>query len=253
MESRARDSDHREPMTPSISQEQALPGPLTLSQVTIGKKVVMAVTGAIWFGYVIGHLLGNLQIYADPERINDYAAFLHRTLPLLWGTRIVLLIALVAHIAASIQLTLRNLDARPVPYARKDDIVTTYAARTMVYSGPILLLFIAYHLAHLTVGMTPGYAFDTHNVYNNVIFGFRIWWLSMLYIAAQAALGLHLYHGLWSALQTVGANHPKYNAWRKRFATIVAAAVVAGYISIPISVMAGILQPTKTVSAPTAH
>ena len=213
----------------------------------------MAATGVAWFGYVVGHLLGNLQIYGNPQRINDYAAFLHRTLPLLWGTRIVLLIALVAHVTASVQLTLRNLDARPVPYARKDDIVTTYAARTMVYSGPILLLFLLYHLAHLTVGITPGYEFDTHNVYNNVIYGFRIWWVSALYIAAQVALCLHLYHGIWSAFQTVGANHPKYNLWRKRLATLAAAAIFAGYVSIPISVMAGILKPTPSTSAPTTH
>jgi succinate dehydrogenase / fumarate reductase cytochrome b subunit len=236
-------------MSQAISQRPPLPGALTLYRTTIGKKVVMAATGVVWFGYVIGHLLGNLQIYAGPQRINEYSEFLHHTPSVLWGTRLVLGISLIAHVIASIQLTLVNLEARPIPYATKDDVATTYAARTMVYSGPILLAFILYHLAHLTFGIAPGTEYDAHNVYNNVVHGFQIWWLSLFYIGAQMLLGLHLYHGVWSAFQTVGANHPRYNAWRRRFATAITAAIVAGYVSIPISVAVGILEPATASPA----
>ena len=130
-------------------------GPLELGRTTIGKKVIMAVSGVIWFGYVIGHLLGNLQIYVSPDQINAYSEFVHRSPGILWSTRILLVFALLAHVVASTQLTLRNQEARPVAYAQRKDLATSYAARTMVWSGPILLLFILYHLANLTLGITP--------------------------------------------------------------------------------------------------
>jgi succinate dehydrogenase cytochrome b subunit len=217
--------------------------PVELLRTTIGKKVVMAVSGVIWFGYVIGHLLGNLQIYAGPDKINAYAEFLHNAPALLWGTRLLLLFAIVAHVVASVQLSMRNLSARPIAYSRRSDLATSYAARTMMWSGPILLAFILYHLAHLTFGAVPQFEFDEHDVYNNVVLSFQLWWLSGLYVAAQIALCLHLYHGAWSFLQTLGANHPEYNAWRRRFAAAASVAVFLGYVSIPISVMVGWLRP----------
>lgn len=224
---------------------------LTLYQNTIGKKVVMAVSGVVWFGYVIGHLLGNLLIYAGPDGINSYSAFLHASPVILWGTRLLLAAALVAHLVASTQLTLQNFAARPVGYFRKDDVATTYAARTMIWSGPILLLFLVYHLAHLTLGVAPGTSYDAHDVYNNVVRGFQIPWLSALYIAAQGALGLHLYHGAWSFFQTLGANHPRYNDLRRQFATAATVLIIAGYVSIPLSVMTGILAPAEPAHAAT--
>ena len=221
-----------------------------LRTTTIGKKVLMAVSGVVWFGYVIGHLLGNLQIYAGPQRINAYAEFLHHWPTVLWGTRLLLVVAIVTHVAASTQLALRNFSARPVAYAMKNDLATTYAARTMLWSGPILLLFIGYHLAHLTFGLTPEFDYDPHDVYGNVVSSFSIWWLAAWYVFAQVALCLHLYHGAWSFLQTLGANHPRYNAWRRRFAAAASLAIFVGYVSIPVSVMTGILRPARGVSAP---
>src|ERR1051326_3518896 len=221
-----------------------------LRTTTIGKKVLMAVSGVVWFGYVIGHLLGNLQIYAGPERINAYAEFLHHWPTVLWGTRLLLVVAIVTHVAASTQLALRNFSARPVAYAMKNDLATTYAARTMLWSGPILLLFIGYHLAHLTFGLTPEFDYDPHDVYGNVVSSFSIWWLAAWYVFAQVALCLHLYHGAWSFLQTLGANHPRYNAWRRRCAAAASLAIFVGYVSIPVSVMTGILRPARGVSAP---
>ncbi|MGH7860563.1 MAG: succinate dehydrogenase cytochrome b subunit, partial [Candidatus Binatia bacterium] len=140
-------------------------GALTLYRTTIGKKAVMAVTGVIWFGYVIGHMTGNLLIFAGPEAINGYSRFLHDSPALLWAARIVLVSALLGHVVASTQLTLTNLGARPVAYGRREDIATTYAARTMVWSGPILLAFILYHILHLTLGAAPGHPYEPHDVY----------------------------------------------------------------------------------------
>jgi len=218
-------------------------GPLHLFHSTIGKKVAMALSGVVWVGYVIGHLLGNLQIYAGREKINAYAEFLHHAPALLWGTRLLLLAAILVHIVASTDLAIRNLSARPVGYARKQYLATSYAARTMIWSGPILLFFIVYHLAHLTLGLTPDFGYDPHDVYNNVVRSFQIGWLVAIYVVAQLALSAHLYHGAWSFLQTLGANHPQYNAWRRRLAAGAAAAIFVGYVSIPFAVITGILRP----------
>ena len=109
--------------------------PGELLRTTIGKKVVMALSGVIWFGYVIGHLLGNLQIYAGPDKINGYAEFLHHAPALLWGTRLLLLFAIVAHVVASVQLSMRNLSARPIAYARRTDLATSYAVKRSTTSG----------------------------------------------------------------------------------------------------------------------
>jgi succinate dehydrogenase / fumarate reductase cytochrome b subunit len=224
-------------------------GPLHLFTTTVGKKVAMALSGVVWVGYVVGHLIGNLQIFAGPEKINAYAEYLHHAPALLWGTRIVLATAILVHVIASTDLALRNLAARPIGYARKRYLATSYAARTMIWSGPILLLFIVYHLAHLTFGLTPEFGYDPHDVYSNVVRSFQIRWLVVLYVVAQLALCAHLYHGAWSFLQTLGANHPQYDALRQRIAAAAAAAIFVGYVSIPISVMAGVLRPAPTHAA----
>lgn len=217
---------------------------LTLPQTTIGKKAIMAASGVILFGYVIGHLAGNLKLYAGPQSINEYAAFLRTQPLLLWGTRAALLFAFGAHVVSATQLALRNAAARRQGYKKKRDLVTNYAARTMYWSGPILLLYVVYHLAHLTFGATPGYEYDPSNVYNNVVYGFQVWWISGIYIVGQLALGLHLFHGVWSMFQTIGANHPQYNAWRRHFATAIAVLITVGNLSFPIAVMAGVIEPT---------
>jgi succinate dehydrogenase / fumarate reductase, cytochrome b subunit len=232
-------------LRPAGSTRTAATRAFALYETTIGKKIVMAASGVVWFGYVIGHLLGNLQIYGDPGRINAYSEFLHATPVILWGTRVVLLAALVAHVVASTQLTLRNYEARKTPYARRDDVATTYAARTMVWSGPLLLLFILYHLAHLTAGVAPGTPYDPHHVYNNVVRGFQIPWIAAFYIVCQVALAMHLYHGAWSFFQTLGVNHPRYNHYRRNFAAVMTALIFAGYVSIPVAVMTGVLRPVE--------
>ena len=208
-----------------------------------GKKIVMAVTGAILFIFVIGHMLGNLQIFQGPERINSYGRFLHNLGEILWAERIVLLSAVVLHIIATVQLALRNKAARPIGYSRRDAINSSYASRTMYWSGPIVLAFVIFHLLHLTAGMiVPGAAFIEGDVYHNVVSGFQVWWVSAWYILAVCLLGLHLRHGIWSMFQSVGVNHPRYMPLLKQAAMWIAAVIVLGYISIPISVLLGLVK-----------
>lgn len=207
-------------------------------QAAIGKKMVMAVTGFILFGYVLVHLLGNLQIYLGPEQINAYARFLHSKPLLLWGARVVLLAAVILHITASLQLWLLNRRARPVRYVMEKDPPAGYASRTMLWSGPIIAAFVVFHILHLTTG-SVGLPFRELDPYHNMVYGFRVWPVSLSYITAMLLLAMHLYHGVWSMFQTVGVNHPRYTPWLRRLAAAFAVFIGAGNISIPVAVLAG--------------
>ncbi len=210
---------------------------------TVGKKIVMAVTGVILFGFVIGHLAGNLQIFEGPAKLNAYGAFLHSIGELLWPVRIVLLLCVTLHIVATVQLALRKKAARPIDYSRKKAISSSYASRTMYWSGPIVLAFIIFHLLHLTAGyIHPGAAYVEGDVYHNVVSGFQVWWVSLSYIIAISLLGLHLRHGLWSMFQSVGIHQPRHTARLKQAAAVIALLIVLGYISIPISVLLGLVK-----------
>ena len=157
--------------------------------------------------------------------------------------RIILLICIALHITATVQQGLRKPRARPIGYSRKKSIASSYASRTMYWSGPIVLAFIIFHLLHLTAGyIQPGAAFIEGDVYHNVVCGFQVWWVSLSYIVAISLLGLHLRHGLWSMLQSVGINQPKYTAALKTTALVIALLIVLGYISIPISVLLGLVK-----------
>jgi succinate dehydrogenase / fumarate reductase cytochrome b subunit len=222
----------------------SFPGSLRFWQTTVGKKAIMAVTGVILFGFVVGHLLGNLQIFEPPEKINHYSATLRSLPALLWGARITLLISVILHIWSSWQLWLLQRSARPIGYVKKVNAHSTYASRTMQWSGPIILAFVIFHLLHLTFGSVhPGGPFDKHNVYNNIVYGFQVWPVSLFYIVAMIMLCYHLYHGLWSMFQTLGFSHPVYTPWLQRLAKIVAILIAIGNISIPIAVLAGLIKP----------
>jgi succinate dehydrogenase / fumarate reductase cytochrome b subunit len=213
----------------------------------IGKKVVMAVTGVILFGYVVGHLLGNLQIYAsDPQQINRYAAFLHSpsNAAALWTIRALLLIAVVLHITAATQLWLQNRAARPIGYYKKDDVPTSYAARTMKWSGVIVAAFVVFHVLHLTAGdVVPIRELGPNqpDVRYNVISGFQNPAIAGFYIFAMILLCMHLYHGLWSMFQSVGMGQTRYSAKIKKAAAVVAILIAVGNCSIPIAVLTGLL------------
>jgi len=208
---------------------------------TLGKKVLMAVTGIILFGYLVGHMLGNLQIYMGPEQINKYAEFLHSNQVLLWGVRIALLFSIGVHIVAAVQLWLRNRASRPVRYKVFRPPEVDYAARTMVWSGPIIAAFIVYHLLHFTTG-TVHPEYRDLKPFENVVIGFQNPVVAIAYIVAIVLLCFHLYHGLWSLFQTFGWDHPKFNRWRRVAAAVFAVAICAGFISVPLAVLAGVVH-----------
>jgi succinate dehydrogenase / fumarate reductase cytochrome b subunit len=210
---------------------------------TNGKKLVMAVSGLILFGFVIGHMVGNLQAFEGAEKLNAYGHFLHSIPEILWAVRIGLLVAVTAHIWAATGLALRNNAARPVGYAKRKNINSSYASRTMYWSGPILLAFIIYHLLHLTAGVIhPGSAFIEGDVYHNVVAGFSVWWVSAWYIFSMLLLCLHLRHGVWSMFQSVGFNHPRHTPILNKVALVFALVVAGGFLSVPLGVLTGIIK-----------
>jgi len=208
---------------------------------SVGKKVVMALTGVVLFGFVILHLVGNLQVYEGPAKLNEYAVLLRRVPELLWGARLTLLVAVGLHIWAATSLTRMSWAARPLPYARVVHRESTYASRTMRWSGVTLALFVIFHLLHFTFGSVHP-DFQEADVYHNVVSGFQVWPVSLFYIAAMVALGFHLYHGAWSMLQTMGLSHPRYNPLRKTVASLLTLFVVLGNISIPVAVLTGLVR-----------
>jgi succinate dehydrogenase / fumarate reductase cytochrome b subunit len=205
---------------------------------TTGKKAAMAVSGCILFLFVVGHLIGNLQIYEGPDKLNRYAVFLRSMPALLWGVRIVLLAMVLLHIWSSIQLAARNLNARPVGYRMKKATGSSYASRTMYWSGPIILGFVIYHLLDFTFGkVNPHY--EPGNVYGNVVASFQVIPIAAFYIIAMLLLCMHLYHGLWSMFQSLGISHPRYTPVLRKGAAVVATLIAAGNISIPVAVLSG--------------
>jgi succinate dehydrogenase / fumarate reductase, cytochrome b subunit len=208
---------------------------------TVGKKVVMAVTGIGLVVFVLAHMVGNLQMFLGADVMNRYAAFLKSTGELLWVMRTALLAAAVLHIIAALQLTRINRQARPDGYARHEPQVSTLASRTMRVGGVVLAAFIVFHILHFTTGdLHP--AFSHTGVYGNVILGFRVWWVSAFYIVAMAFLGLHLFHGAWSGLRTLGVAKTSPTPIQRRFALVVAVLTWAGFTAIPVAVMLGILS-----------
>ncbi|WP_420452854.1 succinate dehydrogenase cytochrome b subunit [Ilumatobacter sp.] len=223
----------------------------------VGKKYVMAVTGMIGIGFVIAHMIGNLKMYLGPitegdERVYDidvYGEFLRAILvPILpagfalWGLRAVLVAAVALHIHAAWGLSRMNRNARSVKYlSSRDYQVASFASRTMRWSGIIVGLFIVWHLADLTWGVvTPGHV--PGGAYYNIDRSLSRWPVAALYIVANLALGLHLFHGTWSLFQSMGWNNPHFNRWRRNLAVVVAAAVTCGNVSFPIAVLAGVVE-----------
>jgi len=205
---------------------------------TVGKKAMMAVSGCILFLFVVAHLAGNLQIYEGPEKINNYSRILHSMPALLWGARLTLLAMVALHIWSSIQLAIRNNAARPVGYVKKKAAGSSYASRTMYWSGPIILAFVIYHLLDFTFGTTnPSYR--EGNVYGNILASFQVLLISAFYILAMLLLCMHLYHGLWSMFQSLGVHPERFTPALKKAAAVIALLIAAGNISIPVSVMVG--------------
>jgi succinate dehydrogenase / fumarate reductase cytochrome b subunit len=214
---------------------------LSFYRSTIGKKVIMAVTGLVMAGFLVLHMAGNLQAFDGPTRINGYSAFLHGTGELLWLVRVALLVAVVLHIDAAIQLTRIARAARPQDYAERRPQVSTIASRSLLWGGVILAAFIVFHILHMTTG-TVHPSFTPGDVYHNLVAGFRVWPVAVFYLVAMAALGLHLYHGVWSSARTLGIARPSPHPMHRPVAVVVAVVVAAGFALIPIAVLAGWLR-----------
>lgn len=227
----------------------------------IGLKFLMAITGVVMVGYLVGHVSGNMLIFRGAEAINAYSEFLHHAKGLLWGTRIILLASVVVHIWATLKFLKLRSDARPVAYANKGAHGTTFAARTMFWSGPVIALFIVYHILHLTTGTVhPSFEknvivetredaathqkVETHktDVYRNLVDGFRQPVASIFYIVAMLAIAFHLSHGLWSAAQTVGVNRPNWEPALRCLALTAGALICIGFVAVPVAVLLGLVK-----------
>src|SRR4051795_3498588 len=219
-----------------------------LYSTAVGKKYAMDISGMVLMVFVLAHMIGNLKIYLGASSLDRYSHWLREVgepaLPqqtLLWAVRIVLIVALVVHLHAAYALTQMNRRARPVKYASKRDFAAAdFASRTMRWTGIIVLLFVIFHLLDLTWGpANPD--FVKADPYHNVTESLQRWPVALVYIAANLALALHLYHGAWSLFQSLGWSHPRWNAWRRRFAVAFAAVIAAGNISIPLAVVTGVV------------
>ncbi|MFT4841986.1 MAG: succinate dehydrogenase / fumarate reductase cytochrome b subunit [Planctomycetota bacterium] len=219
---------------------------------SIGGKVTMAVTGLMLFGFVVSHLLGNLQLLQGPDKINSYAKWLHDLGPLLWLARIGLLAIFVLHIATAIRLSRANKAARPVAYHKPNTVQANMASRSMLFSGLTLLVFIIYHLLHFTFGVTnPAHhelkaaGADGHDVYAMVTTSFGNPAIAIAYAVFQVVLFLHLSHGLQSMAQTVGIHHARYTPMIKTVSFVVALAIAGGNAFLSLSVMFGLVGGTQ--------
>lgn len=212
---------------------------------SIALKAVMAITGFVLYGFVFVHMVGNLQLYQGPEKINAYAALLKSVPAVLWGFRAVLLGSVVVHGVAAFILWRRNRAARPVGYASQDFQAATITSRTMFWTGPMIGLFVVYHLLHLTVGSVHP-SFSHTDVYSNLVTAFSNPAVSIFYILAMVALGFHLFHGAFSLFQTLGLKTPKYEKPLKVILMAVSTVIVVVNISFPIAVLAGLVRPVAS-------
>lgn len=204
---------------------------------TVGKKIVMAVTGLIMIGFLILHAAGNLQLFEGAERLNTYSAFLHGPAnEALWLVRIVLLVSVILHIVSAYQLTMLDRAARPVPYAQRKLQAATIGSRTMRVGGVLLALFIVLHILHFTTLTVQPAPMTAGDVYGNAIASFRIWWVTAFYVIAMIALGLHLYHGAWSSARTLGFEQGNANPFHRPIAITLAVLIWAGFTIVPIAV-----------------
>jgi succinate dehydrogenase / fumarate reductase cytochrome b subunit len=219
--------------------------PATFLGSSVGKKIVMAVTGIVLSLFVLGHMAGNLQAFLPngPEALDHYGAFLRELLhgTGIWFVRAGLLLAIGLHIWAYLTLSVKSWAARPKGYAVTDFEEATFASRSMRWTGPILGAFIVFHLLHLTTGTVHPH-FVEGKVYQNLVTGLAPVPIALFYVLAMGCLAFHLWHGAWSMLQTLGLSHPKYLKARKTFAIVFTVLVTGGFVLVPIAVLAGVLK-----------
>jgi succinate dehydrogenase / fumarate reductase cytochrome b subunit len=209
----------------------------------VGKKAVMGLTGLIWIGFVILHALGNLLIFRGSAAINSYSHFLKSTGELLWALRAVLFVAVVLHVIAAIQLTRQSRAARPIGYSKRETQVATISSRTMRWGGALILIFLVLHILHFTTGdIRPAGVFSREDVYANLVTSFRIWWVALFYVIAMIALGLHLFHGAWSSVRSIGVSPASPQPLHRRVSFVIAVFVWAAFTAVPLAVFSGIVR-----------
>ncbi len=228
--------------------ERSLVGFFALYRSTIGMKVAMAVTGFILYGFVLIHMWGNLKIYLGREYFNNYSGFLREVggpflghEQALWLVRLVLIVAVALHFYSALVVWLRDRASRPVGYGVKKDLAANFASRTMIWGGIIVAFFVIYHLLDFTIG-TLNPSFRPGDPYDNVIASFRVVPVALFYMLAMVALGIHLFHGVWSMFQTIGWNGPRIDRVWRGLAVLTAVIFVLGNDSIPVSILAGLVK-----------
>jgi succinate dehydrogenase / fumarate reductase, cytochrome b subunit len=209
---------------------------------TIGKKILMAVSGLIGVGFVFAHMIGNLQLFQGAEALNGYARLLHGPLAkLVWAQRVLLIGAVAVHVLMAVQLTRRAQQARPVGYVKREPQVSTLASRTMRIGGFLLLAFIVFHILHFTtLDIDP--TFVPLDAYGNVVKAFQHPWRVAVYVVAMILLGLHLYHGIWSSTRTLGVAPPSPWPLRRKISVVLAVIIWIGFTIVPLAVFAGLVR-----------
>ena len=225
---------------------------------TIGKKFIAAITGLILFGFLIGHVAGNLKVFTGTTadgipHIDEYGHFLRVAgAPLvpagfvLWGTRLVLLVSLGLHMLAVIQLSLLNAEARPVNYVKSTKTASSLPALWMMFSGSLILCFVIFHILHFTTGTIQLGKFEHGYIYNNLANSFANPLVAGIYVFVMIVLGFHLNHGVWSMFQTLGLDNPDRNRFLRLFSTVITAAIIIGFVAVPISFMTGAMPDVVT-------
>ncbi|MBB4683415.1 succinate dehydrogenase cytochrome b subunit [Amycolatopsis jiangsuensis] len=232
-------------MAPGLTTARRRPALLAFWSTTIGKKQVMAVTGLLLVLFLLAHMAGNLKIFFGPEEFDDYSGWL-RTIgePVLhsswylWVQRSVLLLALVLHVTAAVQLSTRDRRARPVKYAHGQRPRASFATHTMRWGGATLAVYVLWHILDLTVGVA-NQDFRAGHPYHNVVADFQVWWVNLIYLVALLMLGLHINHGFWSAAQTLGITSATRDRALRATGTVLAVVITGGFMIVPIAVMAG--------------
>jgi succinate dehydrogenase / fumarate reductase cytochrome b subunit len=221
---------------------------VALYRSSVGKKILMALTGFMWFGFLVGHMAGNLKAFQGASAFDDYAHHLRvlgePILPrtgFLWTFRAIMLAAFVVHVLLAWQTSRQSHAARRWSYRKSEDLNFTFASRWMRWGGVFILVFVVFHILHMTTGQVHP-DFVEGGAYHNLVTGLGSPVVAALYVVAMAVVALHLHHGIWSMFQTLGANHPKYAALRRPLSTVLAAIVFLGFISIPVAVLTGVVS-----------
>jgi len=235
----------------TVAPTKAVPveaSPKVYLKTSIGRKVLMAITGLIQFGFVVGHMIGNLQIFIGQDQLNAYAQALKDLPALTWSVRIIVLVSIIVHIWNAVRLYFENRASRPIRYVINSTVQASLASRTMFWTGLGVLLYVVYHLLHFTFIVTnPRYehlvdAAGRHDVYSMVVLGFQNYLISAVYLIALFLVAYHLSHALFSFLQTLGLNNPRLQATLKGIVYVISVVIFIGYASMPVAVLTGFIN-----------